>query len=202
MIERKVYDIEINPSDETGVYAMSMVDFPAIQENFLHFGDQGVLRLGGMNFEKIDNEKRMVYGPALIPDKLIYRYNWMTDEEFYVRFKSDVIRDIGMKYMKANNHHSNTVQHDYKVDGVTTVESWFIESEVDKASHLGFNLPVGTWMIGQYVENDEVWAKVKSGEVKGFSIELDAYLAPSFFSAEQKILAQMDGLIKSETQIK
>ena len=198
MIERKVYDIEINPEDETGVYAMSMVDFPAIEENFMHFGSSGVMKLGRMQFEKIDEEKRMVYGPALIPDKLIYRYDFRTNEEFYVRFRPDVVRQIGMKYMMANNHHSNTVQHEYSVDGVTTVESWFIESENDKAAHLGFNLPVGTWMIGQYVSNDEVWSKVKSGEVRGFSIELDAMLEKSFFSEEDKVLSELNRIINEE----
>lgn len=198
MIERKVYDIEINPEDETGVYAMSMVDFPAIEENFMHFGSSGVMKLGRMQFDKIDEEKRMVYGPALIPDKLIYRYDFRTNEEFYVRFRPDVVRQIGMKYMMANNHHSNTVQHEYAVDGVTTVESWFIESENDKASHLGFNLPIGTWMIGQYVSNDDVWAKVKSGEVRGFSIELDAMLEKSFFNAEEKVLSELTRIIAEE----
>lgn len=196
MIERKVYDIEINPQDETGVYAMSMVDFPAIEENFMHFGTSGVMKLGRMEFQRVDEEKRMVYGPAMIPDKLIYRYDFRTNEEFYVRFRPDVVRDIGMKYMMQNNHHQNTIMHDYKVWGVTTVESWFIESEQDKASHLGFNLPVGTWMIGQYVQNDEVWAKVKAGEVRGFSIELDALLEKSFFANEAQVLEQLESLLK------
>jgi hypothetical protein len=72
--------------------------------------------------------------------------------------------------MNANQNNS-TLEHSQKLKGMSVVESWIIEGENDKSKNYGFDLPQGTWMISMKVNNDEIWNKVKLGEVKGFSIE-------------------------------
>ena len=74
--------------------------------------------------------------------------------------------------MKNNNHHKATHEHQDRVSGVLTVESWIIEdSKKDKSALYGFSLPKGTWMVKMKIENDDLWAKIKDGELKGLSIE-------------------------------
>jgi hypothetical protein len=112
----------------------------------------------------------MLYGALLIPDQLIYRYD-ETQGEYYVKYSKETIEKIAHNYFKQNLHHNATLEHEAPVVGLTLVESWLIEGENDKSKEFGFSLPVGTWFGGMKVENDEVWNKVKSGEVKAFSIE-------------------------------
>jgi hypothetical protein len=88
-----------------------------------------------------------------------------------VKYSKETIEKIAHNYFKQNLHHNATLEHESPVVGLTLVESWLIEGENDKSKEFGFSLPVGTWFGGMKVENDEVWNKVKSGEVKAFSIE-------------------------------
>jgi hypothetical protein len=47
-----------------------------------------------------------------------------------------------------------------------------VENLQDKANTVyNLNVPVGTWCVKARVTDDEVWAKVKSGELKGWSLE-------------------------------
>ncbi len=115
-------------------------------------------------------ERKMLYGALLIPDQLIYRYD-EAQGEYYVKYSKETIEKIAHNYFKQNLHHNATLEHESPVVGLTLVESWLIEGENDKSKEFGFSLPVGTWFGGMKVENDEVWNKVKSGEVKAFSIE-------------------------------
>ena len=71
------------------------------------------------------------------------------------------------------NQNKSTLEHEAELNGLTVVESWIIEDEVhDKSRKYGLDMPVGTWMVSMKVNNDEVWNDyVKTGKVKGFSIE-------------------------------
>ena len=123
-------------------------------------------------FAKVDEEKRMLVSPALIPNKQIFRYDPNTDSEYYVYFSPETVRKASELYLKHNNHHKATYEHKDRVSGVLTTESWIIEDpKMDKSRLYGYNLPKGTWMVSMSIRNEELWQKVKSGELKGLSIE-------------------------------
>jgi len=152
----------------TGITAVSLVRFPAIEENFVFFnrGDRYVMA-------KIDEAKRMLIGPALIPEKMIPRYNEEADEEYEVFFSVETVRQASQLYMKEERTNSHTYEHVDDVDGLTVVESWLIEDpKRDKASLYGFDkLPVGTWMLAMKINNEEMWNAILKKDVRGFSIE-------------------------------
>ena len=125
-----------------------------------------------LTFAKVDEDKRMLVSPALIPNKQIFRYDPNTDSEYYVYFSPDTVRKSSELYLKHNNHHKATYEHQDRVSGVLTTESWIIEDpKMDKSRLYGYDLPKGTWMVSMKINNDELWQKVKDGELKGLSIE-------------------------------
>jgi hypothetical protein len=150
----------------SGIEAISIVDRPAIQENFITLKEQPKVDLA-----EVDNEKRILMGPALIPNKNIYRED--EDGEYYIYFSEDTVRKASELFLTRGNQNKSTLEHEASLHGLTVVESWIIEDDVhDKSKKYDFNLPVGTWMVSMKVNNDEVWDKyVKTGLVKGFSIE-------------------------------
>jgi len=141
------------------------VEDPAIEENFIKLSKQK------MELATVDGEKKILMGPALIPNKQIYRKN-EKHGEFYIYFSEDTIRLASEMFFRNSKQNNATYEHDKEIDGMTVVESWLIEDPAkDKSAIYGFDLPKGTWMISMKVNNPDVWAKVKAGEVKGFSIE-------------------------------
>jgi hypothetical protein len=155
--------------DETeelmGIQAISIVESPAIEENFIAMKSQEV------QFAKQDEDKRILMGAALVPNKPIYRKNG--EDEFYVYFTKDTIRRASEMFLQKGNQNESTLEHNVKLNGLSVVESWIIEDEQhDKTRAYGLNLPVGTWMVSMKVNNEDVWKNyVKTGKVKGFSIE-------------------------------
>ena len=165
----KIVELVIDEdSQELAIDAISLVSAPAIEENWVFFGKEK----NNLTLAKVDEEKRMLVSPALIPDKQIFRYDPNTDSEYYVYFSKDTVRKASELYLKNNNHHKATQEHSERVSGVLTVESWIIEdTKTDKSTLYGFSLPTGTWMVKMKIENEELWSKIKSGELKGLSIE-------------------------------
>ena len=151
--------------DQSGIDAISVVMSPAIEENFIHLSKHEIL------LKEVDAEKRILMGPALVPDKQIYRRNDKTKDEYYIYFSKATIRKASELFLMNANQNNSTLEHSQKLKGLSVVESWIIEGENDKSKNYGFDLPQGTWMISMKVNNDEIWDKVKLGEVKGFSIE-------------------------------
>jgi hypothetical protein len=164
----KIIELVISDeSQELTIDAISLVTSPAIEQDFVFFGkDKNNLTLA-----KIDEEKRMLVSPALIPNKQIFRYDPNTDSNYYVYFSKETVRQASELYLKHNNHHKATYQHEDRVSGVLTIESWIKEGEQDKSKLYGFDLPDGTWFVKMKIENDEMWNKIKDGELKGLSIE-------------------------------
>lgn len=156
--------------DETsmlnGVDAISIVEHPAIEENFVALNRQHKAE-----FAEQSAEKKLLIGPALIPNKTIYRAQ--DGEEFYVFFSKTTIRRTAELFLMRGYQNNHTLEHQAKVNGLSVVESWIVEdSEKDKSAFYGLSYPVGTWMVSVKVNNDDVWNEyVKSGSVKGFSIE-------------------------------
>jgi hypothetical protein len=155
-------------SEELAIDAISLVSAPAIEQEFVFFGKEK----NNLTFAKIDEDKRMLISPALIPDKQIFRHDPNTDSDYYVYFSKDTVRQASELYLRNNNHHKATYEHSDRVSGVLTVESWIIEdTKIDKSTLYGFSLPKGTWMVKMKIENDELWSKIKDGSLKGLSIE-------------------------------
>lgn len=131
------------------------------------------IRKKDMSIQKFqtDDEKKMVVGPAMIPDLKIFRKD-MFGNPYYVFFSADTIKMIAEKYMRNKYIDNNDENHNGKaVSDVYVVESWIKEDKEDKSNKYGYgDLPVGTWFVSMKVRNDEVWDKVKKGELKGFSV--------------------------------
>jgi hypothetical protein len=165
-----LYKVVYNPQQSDGVYAISLVEDPAMEEFFVALSkEQEEVKLA------VEGEKRLITGPVLIPNKKILRFNKQTNEEFNLVFGENEIRMFSQDFMKNDYQHNSTVGHDENaaIQDLTFVESWIIEDgKNDKANALGFkDLPAGTWMASAYVENNDTWDLIKSKKVKGFSID-------------------------------
>ena len=153
----------------SGIDAISIVEAPAIESNFI------ALKSHEIKFTQVDAEKRILMGPVLIPDKPIYRKQMMGGEmqEFYVYFSKNTVCRASQMFLMKGNQGKATLEHDMALQGICMVESWIKEDmEKDKSAIYGMNDPIGTWMGCLKVTNDEIWNDyVKTGRVKGFSIE-------------------------------
>jgi hypothetical protein len=153
----------------SGIDAISIVEAPAIESNFI------ALKSHEVKFAQVDAEKRILMGPVLIPDKPIYRKQMMNGEmqEFYVYFSKNTVCRASQMFLMKGNQGKATIEHDMAVQGICMVESWIKEDmEKDKSAIYNMNDPIGTWMGCLKVTNDEIWNDyVKTGRVKGFSIE-------------------------------
>ncbi|MHC4647311.1 MAG: XkdF-like putative serine protease domain-containing protein [Planctomycetota bacterium] len=177
-----------------GVNKISLVDFPAIEENYYAFSkiEDEVLR-----FEEIEQQK--LAGPLLIPDKYILREHPKTKQRFYVVFTREVIAEIVERFNENLNGRNFNQDHSEDVDGLFMLENWIIEDpDHDKAKYK-FNhvLPAGTWYGIVKVKNTDLWLnRVKTGELRGFSVEMLAGLKLAIDNAviEQTALDNLDGL--------
>ena len=172
-------------NEVTGIEAVSIVESPAIESDFIALNSQEI------KLAKVDEEKQILMGAALIPNKPIYRTN--NEEEFYVYFSADTVRKASELFFKNGNQNNATLEHKLAVNDLTVVESWIVENkEKDKSALYDLEVPVGTWMISMKVNNSEIWNDfVKTGKVKGFSIE-------GYFEDKATIQASKD---TSETKL-
>jgi len=168
-MKKKLIELVIDESAEMfGVEAISVVKFPAIEENFVFFNNDF------LSLAKFDDDKKQLVGAVLIPDKKIPRLDKETNEEYDVFFTKETIKQAQKLFMENLNNNNHTLEHAEKIDGLTVVESWIKEDEkFDKSNMWGFkNMPIGTWFVQVSVENNnEIWQKIKDKEVRGFSIE-------------------------------
>jgi len=179
---------------EGGVNAISIVEQPAIESNFIAMSKDVEVKLA-----EVDNEKRILMGAALIPNKQIYRKD---EDEYYVYFSKDTIRKASQLFLKSGSQSKSTLEHQMKLEGLTVVESWLVDdTEKDKSAFYGLSVPVGTWMVSIKVDNDDVWTNfVKTGKVKGFSIEgyfADKTELAKEMSEEDKKIAELKRLLEN-----
>jgi hypothetical protein len=151
--------------EEDGIEAISLVEFPAIEENFVALSKHKV------EFKTVDTEKRIIVGLALVPDKPIYRRSGKT--EYNIIFSKDTVRKASELYLKRLKLNNTTLEHDIQMtSGVSVIESWVVEDvEKDKTALYGLNAVVGAWAVTMKVDNEEVWKDVKAGKYLGLSIE-------------------------------
>ena len=194
---KKLEDIElkIENENEDGVFAISLVDRPAIQENFIALSEHKI------ELKVVDEDKRILVGLALVPNKKIYRN--VNGKEFNVFFSEQTIEKTNELFMRNLNLNSITSQHETKVSGVSVIESWIVEDEKnDKSNLYNLNAVKGSWAVKMKVYNDEEWNKVKLGEYKGFSIEgiyqgLDKLQASEQVEEEEDLTTDIIEFLKS-----
>ena len=152
----------------SGIDAISIVENPAIEENWIALNEQPK----EYHFAEVDKEKKIIMGAMLVPDKPIYRRD-EENGEYYIYFSQDTIRKCMEMFFQNGNQSNATFEHQESIKGLTVVESWIVEdTEKDKSNLYNLNVPVGTWMGTIKVENDVIWKDyIKTGKVKGFSIE-------------------------------
>jgi hypothetical protein len=162
----KLEEIElyIDNEAEDGVFAISLVENPAIEENFIALSAQGI------DLKVVDEERRIVVGFALVPEKRIYRK--MKGKEFNIYFSKETISKTAELYMKNLNLNNVTTEHEKPVTGCSVIESWIVEDPKNDKSNL-YNLSAkgGEWVVMMKIYNDEEWNQIKAGDYKGFSIE-------------------------------
>ena len=160
----KKYKVGINSETD----AISMVTEPAIESDFVFLSkDKAIVKEAFSN-----DEKHMVYGAVLRPDFPIYRNDG--ENEYYLEFTSESIERMARDYMMNYRQGNVTIQHEEYANEVFMVESWIKQDmDKDKSVSVGLDksLPIGTWFCGFYVNNNDVWERIKSGELKGFSVE-------------------------------
>lgn len=167
MKKLKKYSVVADSSD---VYAISLVEEPAIEIDYVAFDKDKETKPNLKFIEDKENEKYMILGPALIPDKNIYR-NYDGDE-FYVSFSAECIEKLSYKFVKdCYGAGCFTKDHNGFCDGCYLAESWIKTSENDKSVDYGFDCPIGTWFVAAKIDSIELWDSIKKGERKGFSIE-------------------------------
>lgn len=158
---------------ETGVFAISLVNDPATQDLFVAMGNEEAKDIE-VKLATVSEEKRIIVGAVLIPNQKILRKDPNGGEPFNIMFEADTIKEIHEVYMSNGFQNNSTIEHDGKlVEDVTFTEVWIKEDEVhDKSLMYGLDNPIGTMFAMQKINNDEVWnTYVKTGKVKGFSIE-------------------------------
>lgn len=171
-------ELIIDEQDLTnGVEAISIVESPAIESNFV------ALKSEEIKLAEVDKEKRILMGPVLIPEKPIYRRN--EEDEYYIYFSKDTVNKASQLFFKNGNQSNWTLEHNNQIKGLTVVESWIVEdTQKDKSALYNLNVKVGTWMASVKVDDDNIWNEfVKTGKVKGFSLE--GYFADKIESKKQ-----------------
>jgi hypothetical protein len=170
---------------DNGVEAISIVENPAIRTDFVALSEQNKWK-----FANQDAERQILIGPALIPNQTIYRNQG--GEEFYIFFSADTIRKVSERFFARGNQNNATLEHNVAIDGTTIVESWLVDDpEKDKSSLYNFKVPKGTWMVSMKVWDGNIWNEyVKTGDVKGFSIE--GYFADKVSMAEMELESYSD----------
>ena len=216
--KKKVYSMFIDEEDmDAGVFAISLVESPAIEANWITLSKQLKIELA-----TADTEKRILLGPVLIPNKLIPRLDEQTGEEYDIQFDEAVIEKAAQLYMMRQHNNDATLEHAESIDDLSVVESWIVDDpKKDKQAVYGLSYPKGTWMVMMKVNNPTIWEDyVKNGVVKGFSLEglfghnlveasKQAHLVAlsdlnDIFDSEyaEELLASMKGIIKKDGRLK
>lgn len=186
-------ELFIRNEKEDGVFAVSLVENPAIEENWVALSAEGI------ELKVADEERRVVVGIALVPEKRIYRK--MKDKEFNIYFSKETIAKAQELYMRNLNANNVTTEHEKPIKGATVIESWIVENEkFDKSNIYKLNAPVGAWVIMMKINNEEEWKSIKEGNYKGFSIEgmfqgFEALEASTQLSEDEVLVEKIKSII-------
>lgn len=194
----KLYELIIDDQDTDEVFAISLVESPAIEEPFMYFNKEE------LRFAQVDNEQQMLIGAVLVPDKKILRIDG-EGNPYHVFFSKETVKKLAENYLMKKYTDSATLEHgDKKIGGVHLVQSWIKEGKLDKSNQYGMNLPEGSW-IGMFkIADKEIWNDyVKTGKVKGFSVEalLESKLVKASAQYDSLLDKDIDDLSDEESEI-
>lgn len=189
----KIIELVIDEDAENvAVDAVSLVREPAIETNWYALNKQKKYAL------QLNEDKRIITGPALIPQKQIFRSD-KENGDYYIWFSKSTVAKCNELFFKNYNQKNVTFEHEYAVEDNYIFESWIKEdNENDKSNLYNFDAPVGTWFISMKIENDEVWNAVKDGSVRGYSIEghfADALELSKTETKDQKLVNQIKQIL-------
>ena len=205
----RIVELILDEDQEIGIEAISVVENPAIEEDFI------ALKSQEFKLAEVDKERRILMGALLIPNKPIYRRNG--EDEYYIYFSKDTVLKASQMYLTQGKQNNSTLEHQYAIEGLSLVESWLVEDKVhDKSVKYGMDLPLGTWVGSVKVNNDKIWNEfVKTGKVKGFSIEgmfidkmerpkeeIKDELAKIEEAEADYLLSQVTAIIKNDKRVK
>ena len=163
---------------------------------------QSIRKMSEENHKQLmfmDEEKRVIVGAAMIPNRMIHRYDSLGNL-YWVYFSKSSISKMAQKFLRQRRTDETSVEHDgikLGAEKVWITESWVSEDpEKDKSAAYGFNLPVGTWFVSMKVEDDMVWKMIKEKKLTGFSVE-GLFAEKSIFSKEDKQINQIKAILKS-----
>ncbi len=160
-----VYEAVFKEGETEGVYALSVVENPAMEDLWIALSEQPQQ----IEFAKVDDEKRLLLGAALIPNKKIYRN--IDGNEFYITFTDETIGKLAHNFIKGGNQNNSSAEHEVQLSDVSFVESWQVEDEkIDKSALYGKKYSKGTWVAMAKV-SDEIYEQATNGTFKGFSID-------------------------------
>ena len=197
-----VYKLEISDdlNSEQEVNAIALVDIPAIGEGFFAFKDEPTQ----LAFAVVNEEERIVVGPAMIPNKLIYRNEKDSAgniiSEYNVTFDENTIQTIAQKFFAKNFQNNGNEMHDpEKTVDMVYFQSWIADESKGIPKMKQFeNLPDGTWFLGAKINSDEAWQKVKDGTFRGFSVEgFFSMVQVKMSTTPENILDQIKNLLKT-----
>lgn len=166
---------------------ISLVKSPAIESNFQYFNKEFI------EFSA-DDEKRIIVGAVMIPDKKMLRLNQETNEYYYAYFSKETIEKAAHRFLFEDKNKCFNLEHFNQAKGVSIIESWIKEDENDKSNKYNLNCPIGTWFIMAKITDNTTWQAIKEGEYQGFSIEGLFQLKQS--SDENKFLSDFYELLK------
>jgi hypothetical protein len=210
LYELKINEDELEEGSEQGIYAISLVENPAIEEDFIYLSREGSEEK--VLLQATNDEQQTLIGAVLVPNKKILRRDPQTGEEYHIYFEADTIAKAQELYFKNKNNDKFTVDHKRPVDDIYVFESWIIsDPNLDKSRAYGLDLPVGSWVVMAKVENEKIWAEVKNGAYKGFSIEgllkhnlklakVESQSEALLGLIDELLLAQMDEIEEDEAE--
>ena len=186
----RIVELILDEDQEIGVEAISVVENPAIEEDFV------ALKSQEFKLAEVDKERRILMGALLVPNRPIYRRNG--EDEYYIYFSKDTVLKASQMYLMQGNQNNATMEHQYEINGLSLVESWLVEDKVhDKSVKYGMDLPLGTWVGSVKVNNDKIWNEfVLTKKVKAFSIE--GYFADKMERPKEEI---KEDLSKEDLQV-
>lgn len=190
----KTFEAKFNKKQTAGVYGISLVENPAMQGLFIALAENEVIQ-----FAEVDAEKRLICGLVLRSNFPVFRKGKDGSEDYQIVFSDETIKDLAHNFYE-NNHQSNSsIEHFKKIEGVTFVESWIVESpEQDKTTALKLESQKGDWFTIMKIENDTVWNDfTKTGKVKGFSIDAMLELEEINFKNEDMDVSKIVDAIKN-----
>jgi len=193
-------DVElVLTDDDSGVFAVSLVDKPAIAMNWVAMAQPDIFK-----FSTISEEKRIIAGPVLLADTPIQQAG---GQGLYNAFITPATIEQVVQRFHKNGFQSNvTMQHssDYLPEGVFMYQSFIINRSLGINPPTGFEaMKDGSWFAFYKVDNEDVWNNyVKRGLFKGFSIEGLFGTRPVQFSEDELSVALKELISAINTNIK